>query len=231
MNRGDLIRIVAARTGIGPDDSVYDLMGDLIDDALAEVSNANLQGWDWLTRDVTLDGVSGDSTWTFDTLAALVADNVAIVADPDQGADAPTYPVVRVREVDLVLPNLGTQPLERVSRRDIQQRFDPTAGGYPAAWTAEHQTVIIAPPLAADQTFTIRVNLAERSLATDETEPLLPDRFRPVLVQLARCYVFEARLDDARATAARLVYDKMVRAAIASSRPVGGPGRPSLMRV
>lgn len=221
MNTGEIIAAAAARASVPTTDRLYATGRALLNVALGEVTSFSPQGWEYLRRSVDLTTVADQADYPFvSSLMPLVADNAAL--------SERYYPVTRVQTAVLVAASGITQPLQRVSKLEIEQLVTSSEAATttgPWYFTAEGRTLTFAPTPSSEVTVRCRVLIGERELGDDDESPLLPAEYHYALVDLLRSYFYDAKQDDERAAAARIRFEAGMRAALYHSRETGGAGR------
>lgn len=211
MNFGELIEATGHRAGMDSRDPWYSRLGEeCVMPAIRELEFFNPRGWDWLWQDLSFTLTSGDAEVAFSEL--------------ESSLDPSGVTLVRIHALSADPAGTGIyDPLPRYNRLDLEQlRLVPSAPTFPAAWTVEGQALIVAPTPGADVPLKARVIVSERDLQLTE-EPITPERYHGVIIDLARAYVFEMKADEERAAAARARAETTLRRAMAHSRAWGGP--------
>lgn len=224
MNLADYVAIVAVRCQLDDPDPEKAHVAGCVQQAVASYQAANRRGWDFLHRDVTLTTVADQQAYTFQSLAETLEENLD---DLDVPLDPLPYPIRRVYTVSLVTESGAHTPLDRLSRYELDERYG-TVGGMPSSWTAENRTLRLYPPPNAESTLLLRVLIRDFiDAADDDSEPLLPDEYQGLIIELASSYVYRDIRDRQRAADALAAYQVELRNAL-GDMPVGGPGRPVL---
>lgn len=200
------------RLGLVDNDPMIERLPFLVMDAIRDLEVEADSGWPWQRASATLTLTVGVGTYTFATIGAAMTPATSIVSK-----------IVQVRR-----RGSGSTDYAELQRRSLSEAdglYPYTSNGTPHVWAAEGNALYLRPlPIAAD-TLYLTVIASEPDLTeSDATEPLMPERFQPAIIEQAVAYGYMELQDPGKAQIAQQRADRWVKKMRRSGRQYVGPG-------